>query len=259
MADDFLGEWVAWRSAREDALANPHGFLSITGLYWLASTPQRFDRTPGAWWIGPDGVEVEVADFETLTLDGEEIRGRHLLGPVDADGIRARAGELQIEVASRDGAVLLRPRDPAHELLREHRLALTYPPSPDWVVPARFTPYLRPADDSIGEVAFAVAGEPANLVTFADHGGLWLVFSDATAGLTTYAAGRQLYAPAPDVDGNVLLDFNRTINLPCAYTDFTTCPVPPPQNRLPFPIEAGEQNPEKSVTATQGSRGGREN
>ena len=67
------------------------------------------------------------------------------------------------------------------------------------------------------------------------------MFSDATSGTTTYPAGRQLYAPAPAADGTVVLDFNRTINLPCAYTDFTTCPVPPPQNRLPFAIEAGEQ------------------
>ncbi len=251
MADDFLGKWDAWRSAHEDVVTNPHGFLSITGLYWLDSTPQRFDGAPGAWWIGPGGVEVEVGDFESLTLDGEEIRGHHVLGAVDESGVRAQAGELQIEVASRDGAVLLRPRDPGHELLRQHRPTLNYPPSPDWVVPATFTRYERPTDDSIGEVAFAIADQPATLVAFDDNGGLWLVFSDATAGLTTYPAGRQLYAPAPAADGSVLLDFNRTINLPCAYTDFTTCPVPLPQNRLPFPIEAGEQNPKKSVAAAQ--------
>ncbi|HEX3581219.1 MAG TPA: DUF1684 domain-containing protein, partial [Thermoanaerobaculia bacterium] len=27
---------------------------------------------------------------------------------------------------------------------------------------------------------------------------------------------------------------------PCAFTQFATCPLPPPQNRLPFRIEAGE-------------------
>jgi len=45
-------------------------------------------------------------------------------------------------------------------------------------------------------------------------------------------------------DGTVLLDFNRAVNLPCAFTDnFPICPVPPPQNRLPFPIEVGEKDP----------------
>jgi uncharacterized protein (DUF1684 family) len=86
-------------------------------------------------------------------------------------------------------------------------------------------------------------------VAYDDDGGLWLVFADATSGTTTYGAGRQLYAPAPAADGSVVLDFNRTTNLPCAYTDFTTCPVPLPQNRLPVAIEAGEQLPLQPVTS----------
>ena len=253
MVDDFLGEWEAWRSAHEDVVTSPHGFLSITGLHWLDATPRRYDGAPGAWWLGPDGVEVEVGDFESLTLDGAEIHGHHVIGRVGEGGTRAKSGELEIEVASRDGAVLLRPRDPAYVLRRQHRPTPNYPPSPQWVVPATFTPYDgdRPTDESIGEVAFTLAGQAATLVAFDDKGALWLVFSDATAGRTTYPAGRQLYAPAPDADGNVVLDFNRTINLPCAFTDFTTCPVPMPQNRLPFAIEAGEQNPKKSVAAAQ--------
>ena len=46
------------------------------------------------------------------------------------------------------------------------------------------------------------------------------------------------------------LDFNRAVNLPCAYTDFATCPLPPAENRLPVAVEAGERIPlERSVTA----------
>ena len=41
----------------------------------------------------------------------------------------------------------------------------------------------------------------------------------------------------------VTLDFNRAVNLPCAYTDFATCPLPPAGNRLPVAVEAGEQTP----------------
>ncbi|WUJ07347.1 DUF1684 domain-containing protein [Actinoplanes sp. NBC_00393] len=40
-----------------------------------------------------------------------------------------------------------------------------------------------------------------------------------------------------------MLDFNRATNLPCAYTEFATCPLPPAGNRLPVAIEAGEQKP----------------
>ena len=31
--------------------------------------------------------------------------------------------------------------------------------------------------------------------------------------------------------------------MPCAYTDFATCPLPPAANTLPFAVEAGEQVP----------------
>jgi len=30
----------------------------------------------------------------------------------------------------------------------------------------------------------------------------------------------------------VTLDFNRASNLPCSFTDYTTCPVAPADNRL---------------------------
>ena len=77
------------------------------------------------------------------------------------------------------------------------------------------------------------------LVTHWKRGLPMLVFRDATAGAETYAATRFLIAePAGDV---ITLDFNRAHNPPCAFTDFAICPLPPPENRLPFAIRAGER------------------
>ena len=45
----FQCEWQEWRFAHERALAAPHGFLAVTGLYWLAPTPERFPGAPGEW------------------------------------------------------------------------------------------------------------------------------------------------------------------------------------------------------------------
>jgi uncharacterized protein len=45
--------------------------------------------------------------------------------------------------------------------------------------------------------------------------------------------------PAPQGD-TVVLDFNKSVNLPCAYIPFATCPLAPPQNRLGLAITAGE-------------------
>ena len=75
------------------------------------------------------------------------------------------------------------------------------------------------------------------------EGSLFVLFTDETSGVTTYAANRSLKVDAPAPDGTVLLDFNRATNLPCAYTEFATCPLPPAENRLPVAVEAGEKKP----------------
>lgn len=47
--------------------------------------------------------------------------------------------------------------------------------------------------------------------------------------------------PIGEVHGDkVVLDFNKAFNLPCAYTEFAVCPLPPRQNIMPFAIRAGE-------------------
>jgi len=62
-------------------------------------------------------------------------------------------------------------------------------------------------------------------------------------GTTTYASDRALSLDPPDEQGNVTLDFNRAVNLPCAFTDFATSPLPPAENRLPIAVEADEKVP----------------
>jgi hypothetical protein len=44
-------------------------------------------------------------------------------------------------------------------------------------------------------------------------------------------------------DRSVAVDFNRTVNLPFAFTDYGTCPAPVEGNRLALPVTAGEKRP----------------
>ena len=67
------------------------------------------------------------------------------------------------------------------------------------------------------------------------------MFGDRTSGRDSYAAGRFLYADMPGDDGRTVLDFNQSYNPPCAFNDFSTCPVASPRNRLPVVIDAGEK------------------
>jgi uncharacterized protein (DUF1684 family) len=97
---------------------------------------------------------------------------------------------------------------------------------------------------ALGTIDFELAGADARLIAFGRaDGALQVLFTDATSGVTTYPACRSLAIPEPAADGTVTLDFNRASNLPCAFTDYATCPVAPAENRLGVPVEAGEKNP----------------
>jgi uncharacterized protein (DUF1684 family) len=69
---------------------------------------------------------------------------------------------------------------------------------------------------------------------------------DATAGTTTYGAGRYLLDTVKGADlgmegDRLVLDFNFAYNPSCAYDPRWVCPLAPPPNRLDVAIEAGER------------------
>jgi uncharacterized protein (DUF1684 family) len=71
---------------------------------------------------------------------------------------------------------------------------------------------------------------------------LFIVFGDETNRGETYGAGRFIYADDPGEDGGeTILDFNKAYSPPCAFNDFSTCPVASPRNRLAVRIDAGEK------------------
>jgi uncharacterized protein (DUF1684 family) len=256
----FTQEWQDWHDAHEARRAGRHGFLAITSLNWLTDEPQRFDDAPGVWSTGPDGVVVSLGPDEQLLIDGASVRGEHRFGVIpERGGVNAVWGDAVIEVAKRGGYDVLRPRHPGHTLRTAYRGTPTYTPDPRWRVPGRYVAFDGPRTTTVGAVAdglrhvydapgridFEIDGTALSLTAFdgGAPGSLFVLFTDATSGRTTYGACRELNVDAPGADGTVTLDFNRAVNLPCAYTDFATCPLPPAENRLRVAIEAGEKIP----------------
>jgi hypothetical protein len=92
---------------------------------------------------------------------------------------------------------------------------------------------------SPGRVEFHWKGRQVSFEPVSSGNQLWFIFKDLTSGKETYPAGRFLYTPLP-VGGKVVVDFNRAVNPPCAFTPYATCPLPPRQNWLGVRIEAGE-------------------
>lgn len=134
-----------------------------------------------------------------------------------------------------------------------------FDPDPAYRFPAKFEclpaaePVLvRTTDGSLlplekhGLVTFQRQGqEPKSLIVFKRVGFpfYFISFYDSTNGKTTYGGGRNLdFDPAKvNEDGTMELDFNQCYNPWCHYSNAFPCPLPPADNRLNFPVNAGEK------------------
>ncbi|GAA4157066.1 DUF1684 domain-containing protein [Gryllotalpicola daejeonensis] len=261
-ATGFADAWAAWHARHEEQRASEYGFLAITSIRWLTGTPERFDDVPGAWSTGEGGIVVELADGESLEFGDAVITGRHEFGPLAERAsefayFEAPEGRAAVEIARRGGNDIIRPRHANAPILSAYTGTPAYAPDERFVIDARFVPFETPREvtvgsvvdglqhvyDAVGTIEFELDGPRSLLAWGGQAGGLHVLFTDLTSGVTTYAANRSLNTPAPDAEGRVRLDFNRSTNLPCAYTPHATCPLPPAENRLGVAVEAGEKAP----------------
>lgn len=101
----------------------------------------------------------------------------------------------------------------------------------------------RPAERA-GAFRFSVDDADLTLTAYIFEGedtrSVFVPFQDATSGTETYGAGRYLDIGRED-DGTYSLDFNLAYHPSCVYDPRFSCPLPPPENRLPVPIRAGER------------------
>lgn len=255
----FEQDWHAWHADREAYFRDPLGWVALTGLFWLTDTDAAVDDLPGLWRADDDAVYVGADISEGLSVDDVPVDGTTVLRPVEgAPGLLVAAGDRRIEVIRRTGSVALRVHDPKAPTLSTFGGIPTFEPDESWLVTGTFTPFddertittgavvegLEHHHAGLGVIDFELAGAPRQLVAFRGKAsGFHILFTDETSGVTTYRACRSLAVEDPDSDGRVTLDFNRASNLPCALTDYATCPVAPPENRLSVAVEAGEKLP----------------
>ncbi len=74
-----------------------------------------------------------------------------------------------------------------------------------------------------------------------DEDALFLPFQDAGNGKNTYGGGRYLDLNMPADNSKIRVDFNRAYHPYCAYSNRFSCPIVPPENRLPVEICAGSK------------------
>ena len=164
-------------------------------------------------------------------------------------------GSVRFYVIERGGRLGVRVSDRGNPARRLLSPIPAFPVSAAWRFEARFERYDPPrripfpsilgtVEDEVspGAVLFTAGGQELRLDPILERGesDYWIVFGDRTNGTETYAGGRFVYV-APPVNGRTTLDFNKAYNPPCVFTPHSTCPLPPPQNRLPIRVEAGER------------------
>lgn len=217
----------------------PHGVASLRYTHWLETEPREYDGAPGLWRA--EGGIVHGTGIPGL----DDVRVEPFAHVIFED--------LQLRAFARDGALALRVYDPQNPARRSLKRIESFPEDPAWAVPGRFEAAAAGAERLVrsvdghetaqaatGTVAVTVDGHDLHLVVSGDEAGLSAVIADGTAADGAYPFRFLPIAP-PDADGVVTVDFNHAYLPPCAFSDQYVCPLPPPENRIPVPVTAGER------------------
>lgn len=267
---DYARSIAEYRAEREDELKGPDGWLNLAGLYWLGEGSTSMGSSPdndivladlpaaprlGEFLVDGEDVVFRAEPGGEVFRDGEPVTELRLVHDEAGRPTVLTHGTLAWHAIHRMGQMGVRMRDLNHPAVGAFPGIKSYPTDTAWRVAARFEAYEQPQERILstvveglgwkpvapGTLEFEIGGEPLSLEAYAAGPGFLLIFADLTTGKTTYPAGRYLYAFGPGPEGAMVLDFNKAINPPCAFTDFATCPLPQQRNRLEIAIEAGEQ------------------
>jgi hypothetical protein len=274
VTDPVYGEDLAkWRAKADASLTRERGWLSIVSRDELAPGTYRIGSAPDNQIVLPKALAP--AHLGTITVGGDKARlvldkgntMRTVVKDDDAEEFTARdlvtgasrlewvtSGRLSLQFVKReDGKIVVRAADRDSPRRKTFAGRLWYEPKADFKVPAKFVPTAQGATIPIanvrgeisyekvaGTLEFTVNGQKMSFDALDDEGALFIIFRDATSNSTTYPPGRFLVVEKPK-DGTWVVDFNKAYNPPCAFSAYTTCPLPPPQNWLKGEVSAGEK------------------
>jgi uncharacterized protein (DUF1684 family) len=268
LADDQYREATErWRRQRAAGLKADDGWLTVTGLYWLRAgenrigsesandllLPARMPGSLGTIELAEGKVWFRAAAGVTVTRNGVPFARGQLHSDADDDPDTLAVGDVKLILLKRGDRYAVRTKDNQSPLRASFAGLAWYPVREEWRIQAEFVDFRAPTklkmDTIVGETettespgyaSFERGGKAYRLqAALEKDGSLWFVFRDGTSGRTTHGGARQLRAEKPR-GGVVELDFNKAVNLPCAYIPYATCPLAPKQNRLDLAIEAGE-------------------
>ncbi len=267
---EYEADLLKWREENEARLKSPTGWLALTGHYWLEEGENSFGPSKedsiqipaevavqGRFTVHGGIVSIEALQGK-LMIDGElETRKTLKIDPIkiEADGENriAIGDRIAMQLVRRNGRLAVRVRDSESRVLKDFAGKRWYPADPKFVVEAVYTRHQesqlieienirgdRLPSEFSGKLRFEWMGKTYELDAQEEgERELFVVFSDRTAGKSTYKACRFLTLAVEEA-GRVQLDFNKAYNPPCAFSPHTLCPLPTPSNALDFEVTAGE-------------------
>lgn len=239
----------------------------MAGLFWLHEGANRAGSDPQSDIVLPASAPRFAAtlDFHGgvtrlapapgvhLLINGKSSTGQSLQSDITEHPDVVTLGSLTMTVIQRGPRTGVRLRDPDSAARRQFSGLHWFPIDGHYRVHARWHPYNPPHKISItnvlgmteddtapGYAEFELGGKTWRLEPTVEDNQLFFTFRDQTAGKETYPSGRFLYADMAK-NGEVIIDFNKAHNPPCAFTSFATCPLPPKQNTIGVAVNAGEK------------------
>ena len=266
---EYESKVLEWRAKKYSALIRENGWLALAGLYWINEGRNLIGSNPMCEVVLPERAPTFLG---VVHLQGKTARFNA------AEGVRVKVNDKLAQKAilksSRDPKpsfitwndnlrLVLHEHDqkPAIRIwdnLRPERFSLPplkwFPINKDFRFHAKYTRYQdvqqAQSEDTFGEtvddridgyVTFKYQDVKYKLdVTETAQHTLFIKFRDETSNKETYPPSRYYYTEPVEEDGRVIVDFNFSYSPPCAFTEYATCIFAPPQNKLPFRVEAGE-------------------
>ncbi len=206
----------------------------------------------GKWYFDRIDKKFKLKKDENFEFDTYEIK---------EDYLKCKFDRFTFVVYPLDNRLVFIVFDPEAKALKEFNGLNYYPPNYDYRVKAKFIIFKDKKQIEMvtsinqiktfyryAKIEFEIKGKKRYLIGYkkdlsvkAPEAWIFIPFKDATSGKETYGSGRFIEIKEPTSE-EFILDFNLAFNPLCNYSHVYNCALPPEENYLDIPIEAGEKD-----------------
>lgn len=262
---NYEKEVMNFRQRRVAFLKSEKGYINLVGLFWLREGENSFGSGADNDMVFPAefpdnfGVAIKSGgsvkfDYSQPVTHNDQEDLASLTFLLDERPNLFSWKSFQWFILESGGNYAVRLRNFENPALKKTLNLNFYPVDNDWRIMGEYEAYPETRTRSVtnvrdikydqqtpGIITFKRNGKKYSLESNTSGESMSVIFMDGTTGQETFSGGRFLLLDKPDDQGNIILDFNKALNFPCAFNAFTTCPVPPEKNRLTLMVSAGER------------------